>query len=80
MKPRTYQFNTLLVVHWLDIVDENSWLSPERASIEKACPCTSVGFFLNRDEVVIRISPTMQEKDRSVVVIPWGCVTSIEIK
>ena len=79
MKPRTYKYNEIIEIDWLDIVDENSWLKPEKALRFPACPCRSVGYFLNRDEIVLRVSSTIQTKDadRGVLVIPWGCVQKI---
>ena len=82
MKPRTYKFNTLLVIEWLDIVDDNSWLSFQKASSFQASSCKSVGYFLNRDDTVIRISASVGIKDtkRSALIIPWGCINKIETK
>jgi len=80
MKPRTYKFNTLLEIEWLDIISHSEWLTPHIAMHAKACSCKTAGFFLNQDEDVIRISPTIQTKDmdRDVTIIPWGCVISIK--
>ena len=80
MKPRTYKFNDLLEVTWLDITDNNTWLTPYTAMRTSACLCKSLGYFLNRDEEVLRISATIQveDGDRGVITIPWGCIKSIK--
>lgn len=80
MKPRTYKFNSLIEISWLDIVDESSWLSPVKAGLVKACKCKSVGYFLNRDEAVIRISSSIQveDGDRGIIIIPWGTISKIK--
>ena len=80
MKPKTFKFNSLLEVTWIDIVDDSAWLSPYIASKYPPCTVKSVGYFLNRDERVIRISSSYQpeDKDRSVTVIPWGCIEQIK--
>jgi len=80
MKPRSYKFNTLLEIDWIDISDNNSWLTPYQAMHLMPCKCKSAGYFLNQDENVIRISPTIQieTKDRGSLVIPWGCITGIK--
>ena len=82
MKTRTYKFNALLEVEWLDTVDEAGWLAPVKAMLTKACPCKSVGYFLNRDEKVLRMSSSIQVKDqgRGVIVIPWGTITNVVVK
>lgn len=79
MKPRTYKFNTLLEIEWIDIVTESGWLTPTMACKREPCSCKSVGYFLNRDEDVIRISQTFQVTDleRDVTVIPWGVIKKI---
>ena len=79
MKPKTYKFDALLEIDWLDIVDESAWLTPMAAMHVKPVHCRTAGYFLNRSEIVIRVSASMQvdDGDRGVTVIPWGCITKI---
>ena len=79
MKPRSYKFNSVLVVDWIDIVSESSWLSPHDARNLNPCRCKTVGFFLSQDEDCIRLSQSIQldDTERDVTTIPWGCIKKI---
>lgn len=81
MKFRSYKYNTPLEITWLDIVEDSSWMSIQKALLYKPCLCKTVGFFLNQNDEVIRISGSIQvnDHDRNVIVIPWGCIKSIKV-
>ncbi|KKM27142.1 hypothetical protein LCGC14_1577700 [marine sediment metagenome] len=71
--------NQLIEIRWLDITSDGSWLKP--ATVEKfpAVDCLSVGYFLNQDKKVIRLSSMVNSNDgeRDVTAIPLGCVEKI---
>lgn len=70
----------IIEVHWLDITSTVSWKTIEEAESYIAVTCHSVGYFLNEDDDVIRISPTKNDEDeRDVNVIVKGCIKSISI-
>ena len=80
MRPRSYEFNTILVIEWIDIVSVASWQSPYEARNINPCLCKTVGFFLSQDEDCIRLSQNIQVDDteRDVTCIPWGCVKTVQ--
>lgn len=72
--------NTLIEVEWLDIVADSAWLSEQKASEFPVTPCKSVGYFLNKDKNVLRLSGTIQtgnSNERDINVIPIGVVKRI---
>ena len=65
-------------VHWVDITSTASWKTTEEAETYIAVGCHSVGYFLNEDNDVIRISATKNDEgERDVNVIVKGCIKSI---
>ena len=72
--------NTLIEVEWDDIYATCSWYTDAAASSFPICRCKSVGYFLNRDKTVLRLSPTIQTgkfSDRDVIAIPVGCIAKV---
>lgn len=68
----------LVEIHWLDITSTTSWKTTEEAETYIAITCHSVGYFLNADEEVIRISDTKNDEgERNVNIIIKGCIKSI---
>lgn len=68
----------LIEVLWADITSTTSWKTTEEAETYIAVGCQSVGYFLNEDETVIRISDTKNDEgERNVNVIIKGCIKSI---
>jgi len=81
VKPRTYKYEDVLEIIWRDITDDNAWLSQQEAISYQAEICKSLGYFLNQDKTVLRISSSVQTKNkqRGITVIPWGIIVSIKI-
>lgn len=72
--------NTLIEVDWIDIVSDSSWMSEQKAVNYPAMQCKSVGYFVNEDKNVLRLSATIQldkEPERDITVIPKGVVKKI---
>ena len=73
-----YDKNECLQIKWLDITSKNGWSSEKDCAETQPSDCYSVGFYLNEDEKVIRISDSVDDDgDRSVLVIPKGVVVEI---
>ena len=68
----------LIAVIWEDAVQTPNWLSEKVASEFPLAEVRSVGFFLNQDKKAIRISSSLSEKERDVLVIPNGWVKRIK--
>ncbi|MBE3145147.1 MAG: hypothetical protein IMZ61_14700 [Planctomycetes bacterium] len=65
-------------VHWDDISSISTWNSEEDADNIEPTKCTSVGYYLNRNDGALRISYSKNDNGGfSVEVIPAGCVTKI---
>jgi len=75
---RKYKKNTILLVDWVDITDHNDWYPEEKAEKKELSKCQSVGYYLNHDNESLRISSTISGNDRSVIVIPMGCVKKVK--
>ena len=72
--------NTLIEVKWDDTITDSAWIAEEKAAKNPAMKCKSVGYFLNKDKKVLRLSHTIQlcdKPERDLSVIPLGCVTKI---
>ncbi|MDP1614747.1 MAG: hypothetical protein Q8L68_03025 [Methylococcales bacterium] len=70
--------NDAIVVKWLDIVQEDTWQSEDSASKFNPIICHTLGFFLNEDKQLIRLSDSIaSDGDRNVIVIPRGCILKI---
>lgn len=70
--------NTLIEVEWDDTVTDSAWISEDKAVKEPVVKCRSAGYFLNKDKKVLRLSHTIQlrdKPDRDLSVIPIGCIT-----
>lgn len=65
-------------VNWIDITTTASWKTLEEAECYLAVTAHSVGYFINEDDDVIRISGTKDDEgNRDVNVIVKGCIKSI---
>lgn len=72
--------NTLIEVEWDDTVFAAIWYTEKNASIKQPVMCRTVGYFLNKDKKVLRLSHTIQVSqyhERDISVIPIGCITKI---
>lgn len=68
----------IIEVNWIDITSTTSWKATDEAENYAAVGCHSVGYFINEDNDVIRISSTKNDEDeRDVNVIVKGCIKSI---
>jgi len=72
--------NTLIEVEWDDIITDSAWIAEEKAIKKSAVKCKSMGYFLNKDKKVLRLSHTIQlcdKPERDLTIIPLGCVMKI---
>ena len=71
--------NQLVEIRWSDITSDAAWLKPQISEKYPVVDCLSVGYFLNQDKKLIRISSMINNNDgeSDVTVIPLGCVTKI---
>ena len=72
--------NTLIEVEWNDTFTTAAWHTDASASNIPIVQCKSVGYFLNKDKKVLRLSPTIQIgafSGRDGTAIPVGCITKI---
>ncbi len=72
--------NKIIEVIWNDIVSDNSWVKKSKAENYPPVRCLSIGYFLNQDKKVLRLSSMLNDNDgeRDVTVIPLGCILSIK--
>ena len=77
--PRTREpkKDELIAVIWEDANQVAGWLTEEVAASFPLAEVKSVGFFLSRDKTAIRISGSLSEKERDVLVIPLNGVKRI---
>lgn len=72
--------NTLIEVDWDDIVSDPAWIAEEKTLKRPPVKCKTVGYVINKDKQVLRLSHTIQlcdKPERDVTVIPVGCITRI---
>ncbi len=73
-----YKLGDLIIITWLDAVENPAWQSVDKAATEPLAKCVSVGWFLNKDKKAIRISATVCfDSSRNVNVIPVKWVEKI---
>lgn len=77
---RKVKLNQLIEVEWDDIFSTCNWHTNASASNFPIVKCKSVGYFLNQNKKLLRLSHTIQTgdfTDRDVSAIPQGCITKI---
>ncbi len=77
-RPRQPKKDELIAVIWDDANQVAGWLTEEAAASFPLAEVKSVGFFLNKDKRAIRISGSLSEKERDVLVIPLKWVKRIK--
>ncbi len=77
-RPREPKKDELITVVWEDANQVAGWLTEGAASSFPLAEVKSVGFFLNKDKTAIRISGSLSEKERDVLVIPIKWVKRIK--
>lgn len=71
---------TLLIVTWRDVHSTSEWLSDEVAQDFSTTICKSVGWFINNNDIEIKISSCVAEDgDKNVEAIPIGCIENVKI-
>lgn len=75
-----YNLNDVLEIVWVDVEHKSLWLAEEKAKNYPLPECYVIGYFLNQDDQVIRISPFLgKDKERDVVILPQGVIKQINI-
>lgn len=78
-KMEEYKQDEILEITWVDIEHKSEWLKEQEAKDYPLPECYVVGYFLNQDEQVIRISPFLgKDKERDVAVLPKGVIKNIK--
>lgn len=72
-----YEVGTLVIIEWSDIVSYDDWHEREEAKELPPANATSVGWFINSDDEVIRITSTVADNAHNVLVIPKSVVKRI---
>ena len=75
---RQPQKDDLIAIIWEDANQVAGWLTEEIASSFPLAEVKSVGFFLNKDKNAIRISGSLSDRERDVLVIPIKWVKRIK--
>ena len=76
---RKYKLNQLLEVEWVDIIQDPSWLTKEKAGEKPKCLAKTLGYYLKHDKEYLYISSTLMDTDRDVTTIPLGVVKKTTI-
>ena len=70
---------TILIITWSDIKSENSWLKDDDAKNYAPATCKDVGWFVNDDELNIRLTSSIADDgDKNIVVIPKGTIRDVK--
>jgi len=64
-------------VEWVDIIQHSGWEAEDKREKEEPAYCRTVGYFLNANQHVLRLSSTISDGERDVTVIPKGCIKKI---
>jgi hypothetical protein len=73
----------LIVVYWIDTVDNSSWQNIKLVEVDKPALVKSVGWFINEDDSCIRVATSAsgileKEMDVGSIIIPKGMIQKIE--
>lgn len=74
------KLNDRIEVEWDDTYSTCNWHSNASANNFPTVQCRIIGYFLNQNKKVLRLSHTIQTgnfTDRDVSAIPQGCITKI---
>ena len=82
MKQTKFKLDTIVEVWWYDTLSIAEWKSEKEACKLQPAICQSIGYFLNSDDISIRISGSIGKdvesgKERCLIVIPLGTVFKI---
>lgn len=72
--------DTKIEVEWNDIFSTSVWHTVESMNNLPLVKCKSIGYFVNKDKEVLRLSHTIQTGEfsaRDGTAIPLGCITKI---
>ena len=70
---------TILIITWSDIKSESSWLKDDDAKKYAPALCKDVGWFVNDDELNIRLTSSIADDgDKNIVVIPKGTIRDVK--
>lgn len=71
---------TLLLITWIDIVEDASWSNDEKFQNMQPALCKSVGWFINDDKLSVRIACSVAfDGDKSGAVIPKGVIHDVKV-
>lgn len=69
----------IVEIIWDDITSDSSWIKDSKAEEYQPVRCMSIGYYCNETKKFIRISDTVNSMlERSVLVIPKGCIFSMK--
>lgn len=74
---RKYKKNTVLLIDWIDTIQDPSWMSETQAGTRPICDCKVVGFYTRHDKELLYLSATVLGNHRDLMTIPIGCITKV---
>ena len=74
---RKCKVNTIVEVHWSDIIQDPAWMSMEEACKEPDDKVITVGYFNKMDKKYLYLSTTVMTDRRDKITIPLGCITKV---
>lgn len=72
---RKYKRNTILLIEWVDIVQDPTWMDEDKAGARPDCDCKTIGFYLKHDKEFVYIASTISGNQRDSITIPLGCIS-----
>ena len=79
VKFKQYKSGDLLIVHWRDITSHDGWMDEEQAANMSLLDIMSVGWLINQDDELIRITNTFQLETsvKNCVSIPEAVIEKV---
>lgn len=71
----------MVLIEWLDARSNDGWLTMEDAQAMKPAEVETVGWIISEDELVVRVSPSIDEEEEMVdycLAIPRCCIKNIQ--
>jgi hypothetical protein len=74
-----YKTGDLLVVRWKDIVSVEEWIPDDDAESLPPMDTVTVGWFVNNADDCIRLTSTVNEDSKNLIVIPHAVIYKITV-
>lgn len=73
-----FERDDLVIIRWLDTLQDPKWNSLEKMEEEPDAECVTVGLFYKKDKRFIYLSHTVSKTERDKTTIPLGCIIQTE--